>query len=162
MKAILLRAMFAGIIIIVSVACVFVIRPDLFRGETARIIEEAVPASESIDPIAQFRAERQQLRSLQLSELDKMINSESASEETRKLAEEEKFSILSRTETEETIGSILRARGFEGAAACSEDSLITVMIYSAQPTEAEIAVIMDAIASQTKINPQDIKIIPIN
>ena len=158
----LLRVMFAGIIIIISVSCIYVLRPDLFRGETARKTENTFAVAAPSDPILQFRTERQQLRSLQITELDEMINSDSVSPEVKRLAEEEKLSVLKRAETEESIGGVLRARGFKGAAVCSEDDLLTVMIYSLQPTESEISVIMDTISSITETGPENIKIIPIN
>lgn len=162
MKAILLKGLYAAMIIVISVACVAVIRPDLFRGELARKSPEAETVAAVYDPITQFRMERDQLRSMQISELDDMINSENTTEDMRKMAEEEKLSIIRRMEIEETIGSILSAEGFQGAAACADGDMITILIYSAAPTQAEIASITEQTLAISEISAENIKIIPIN
>lgn len=162
MKAILMKGLYAGMVIVISVACVAVIRPDLFRGELARPAPEAETVTAVYDPITQFRMERDQLRSMQLSELDDMINSENTTDDMRKMAEEEKLAIIRRMEIEETIGSILSAEGFQGAAACSDGGMITILIYSDAPTQSEIASITEQTLAISEISPENIKIIPIN
>jgi len=99
---------------------------------------------------------------MQLAELDDMLNSPSTSAEMLKMAEDEKLAVLKRTEIEETVGSILRAIGFEGAAACFESGCVTVMIYADEPTVEEVARITELILDSVDVSAGDIKIIPIN
>ena len=163
MKNILMRIAYAAAAIALSVGCIAALRPDLFGLKDNTPHEEATAAAAPVtDPIAQFRQEREQLRSLQLSELDDMINSESTSPEMARMAEEEKLDVLRRYEIEETIAGILRAQGFVGAATCAEDDCVSVLIYADEPTQAQVAAITELVVAHTGVDAANIKIIPIN
>ena len=160
MRVILLRISYAVVAIAMVVCSLAAVRPDLFgiTKETAVQSTAIVPS----DPLAEFEQEREQMRSMQLSQLDDMINSENTSPDTAKLAEEEKLAILNRYETEQTISGILRIMGYNGAVACAENDGVTILIKGDQPGESQIAAITETILAQTDVQAGNIKIIPIN
>lgn len=162
MKKLFMRIAYAAAVITLAAACIAAIHPEFFGIETGAKETAPVSAAAAEDPIMQFRQEREQLRSLQLSELDDMINSEKTSPEIARMAQEEKLNIIRRCEIEETIGGILRAQGFHGAAACAEDDCVSVIIYSDAPDAAQVAAITELVVAQSGVETGNIKIIPIN
>ena len=161
MKFTVLRVTYAIVAVGLAVCCLAAIRPEVFGISRQEEPAPAMAVSAS-DPITQFRQEREQLRSLQLSQLDEMIHSPDTSEDMAHMAEEEKLAILRRYEVEETISGILRAQGFAGAAACAEGECVSVLIYGSEPNQAQVAAITELVVSQAGVSAGNIKIIPIN
>ena len=114
------------------------------------------------DALKEFILEHEQLRSLQLYELDEIINSEKSSEEMIAAAQKEKMEIVRRLETESTISGILQARGYNDAAVAAGDDYVNIMVRALQAEARDIARILELVISQTDVSADNIKIIPVN
>lgn len=126
--------------------------------------DSAAPVSAAVipDPLKQFILEQEQLRSMQISQLDDIINSDRSSEELISSAQRKKMDIAAKTEAEQTIAGILRARGYTDAAASVNEGYAVIMVRAQQAEKNDIARITELVTSQTDITAQNIKIIPIN
>jgi len=112
--------------------------------------------------LRRFILEHEQLRSMQLSGLDDIINSERSSQEMIDLAQKEKMEILRRLETEGTIAGILHARGYTDAAVTANDECVNIMVRALQAQAQDTARILELVISQTDVDAENIKIIPVN
>ena len=148
-----------GLVIMITAMAVFAPREEK-NADTAE--EVAVAAYVEPDALVQFCTEQEQLRSMQLSQLDDIINSEKSSQELIDRAQAEKIDITERMEQEQLVAGILRARGYTNAAAVVGDDHITIMVRAGQLGETDAARITELVLSQSGIAAENIKIIPIN
>lgn len=114
------------------------------------------------DALKQFVTEQEQLRSMQLTQLDEIINSEKSSGEIVDSAMREKLKIIEKTETEQLTAGILRARGYTDAAVTAGDGYVTVMIRAEELSQSDVSRITSLIIERTDTCAENIKIIPIN
>lgn len=117
---------------------------------------------EITDPLSEFVLQQEQLRSMQLSELDRIISSEDSPQEIREAANREKLELIEKLEMEQTVSGILRARGYRDAACSAGDGYVTVLVRSSQLSETDAARITELVISSGGPDPGNIKIIPIN
>jgi len=161
MKRNLLRIVYAVIVVGLAVCCVAAVRPDLFGiGDGSEVA--ATDETEAVDALSAFVLEREQLRSMQVSQLDDIINAPASSQELIDSAQSQKLEIVRRMEIEQTIAGILKARGYADAAVAASADNVSVMIKADALTEADTAVILDLVLSETDVDAADVKIIPIN
>ena len=146
----------AGITIMIAAMVIFAPSdvPDDMSTPVSAQIEK--------DPLAQFILEQEQLRSMQLMQLDEIINSDKTTQELIDRAQAQKLDIVARMETETTISGILRARGYRDAAAAYSGEFITIMVRADQAEKTDIARITELVTGQTDLKAENIKIIPIN
>lgn len=162
MKRNLLRLTYAVIIVGLAVCCVAAVRPDLFgiagMDKTVMSSDEAT----SVDALAVFVLEREQLRSMQISQLDEIINAPASQQTLIDAAQEEKLEIVRRMEIEQTIAGILKLRGYEDAAVAASGTSVNVMIRNNEMTDADTAIVLELVLAQTSVEAADVRIIPIN
>lgn len=142
----------------IMIAAMAVFAPEKTTEEPAEYASAAVPP----DPLKEFILEQEQLRSMQIAQLDEIINSEKSSEAIIESAQRQKMDIVDRMEKEQTISGILRARGYTDAAASVSDGYAVIMVRASQAEQADIARITELVTGKTDIKTQNIKIIPIN
>ena len=169
MKRVWLRATYVLIALGLAVCCLAAVRPDLFGIGKDEAPASGADAGENVtgtveveDALAQFVLEREQLRSMQITQLDEIIHSTESSQEIIDSAQTERIEILRRMEIEETVSGILKARGYLGAAVSASEDTVSVMIRKTEITDADVAVIMELVMSETDVDPADVKIIPVN
>ena len=93
--------------------------------------------------------------------LDAIIASSSSSAEAKQSAEEKKAEILATIESELTLESLIKAKGFDDVIVTTAASNINVVVQSAELTSTEVAQIVDVIQNQTDYTLDNIKIIPL-
>ena len=150
-----------------TAVCTLALAPKIYKSkfdgsgeETA--VQTSAAVSEGKDRLKEFLLEQEQLRSMQISELEEIINSEESSRELVDSAQTQKMEVLKKLETEKTIAGILQTRGYTDAVVTAGAESINVLISSLQAEEDDIARIRELIISQTDIGAENIKIIPIN
>lgn len=148
----------AGIAIIVVA---MVIYTALDEKETGAYTEMRQTSAHT-DPLKQFNTEQEQLRSMQIAQLDEIINSDKSSEAIIESAQNEKLKIVERMETEQLTAGILRARGYTDAAVTTGDGYVTVMVHAGELSASDTARITTLVTERTGIGAENIKIIPIN
>ncbi len=104
---------------------------------------------------------REQDRADELKYLDSLINDEKTDAETLKTAKEQKLTIATSMEKELAMESLLKAQGFDKAAALYAPGAVSIMIGKAELTDAEVAKILDIARTQTGEKAEKIKIIPV-
>lgn len=148
----------AGIAIIIAVMAGYsLIRPNRNTDST---VSTAADVPE--DPLRQYILEQEQLRSMQISQLDDIINSDRSSPEIIDSAQRQKFEIVEKIDTEQLTAGMLRARGYTDAAVTAGDGYVTVMVRAEELSKSDAARITQLITERTGIGAENIKIIPIN
>lgn len=147
-----------------AVCCLAVVRPGLFqkKGET-----ESPPAQEEAvalqkDPLEAYALEKQQLRSMQLSQLDEMISAADTPAETADQARRQKLSLMECMEKEMNLAAELQARGYEDALITISQKSVSVMIRNFSGLAQDVSRVKEAVMAQTQCAAEEIKIIPIN
>ena len=121
----------------------------------------AVAAVESTDEIEKFRTERQQLRQMQLSQLNEIIFSEDSEAEIVAMAQRRQLELMSWSEQETTLEGVLALRGFKDALVTVHTDSVNVMIRAETITQQESSVILELVMRETGISGGNVKIIPI-
>ncbi|HIU34798.1 MAG TPA: SpoIIIAH-like family protein [Candidatus Pullichristensenella excrementigallinarum] len=150
----------SGILMAVMAA---VALPELQRPpavETAA--QNPTQAPEEEDPLKQFRLEREQLRAMQLAQLNDIIYGEKTDEETRAMAQRQLLELTDWMEKEVTIEGVLRSRGFEDALATVHTDSVNVLVRCESITQQQTAVILDLVLAETGVSGGNVKLIPIN
>jgi len=131
-------------------------------------LEQTVPVSEVVsllpdtDPITEFRTEREQLRQMQISQLNEIIHGGNASEEIISLAQRNLLEIMRWRELETTLEGVLSLRSFQDVVVTVHTESVNVMVRSEILSEQECTVILELVTRETGISAGNVKIIPIN
>jgi len=80
-----------------------------------------------VDPLAEFRLERERLRSRQMDLLQAIVADAAASEERRRDAQQRLLALWEAEAREAQIENLLRAQGFEAVAVVSESGAYVVV-----------------------------------
>lgn len=124
--------------------------------------DQIVTAQAEADPIDAFRTEREQLRQMQMAQIDELIHSENADAEVIRMAQTRLLERLDDQEKETTIEGVLRARGFKDAIATVHSDSVNVLVRTESLSRQETAVILELVVRETGISGGNVKIIPIN
>ena len=146
--------------------CTLAVAPSVFNSReektnTVTVFSENTEYVSETERLKEFILEHEQLRSMQLNELDEIINSDKSSAEIIDAAQSKKMEILNLLETESTIAGILQSRGYRDAAVAAGGGYINVMISGIQAELTDVARIKELIITQTDVGTDNIKIIPI-
>jgi stage III sporulation protein AH len=130
--------------------------------ENTQITMNTTAVAGVVDPVERFRAERQQLRQMQISQLNDLIYGGTASEEIVLLAQKRLLELMDWTEKETTIEGVLSIRDFKDVVATVHEDSINILIRSDALTKQQTAVILDLVMRETGFSGGNVKIIPIN
>lgn len=108
-----------------------------------------------------YRTDRQTTRDQEVAYYDAIIASETTSAENKALAEEKRLEIISQMEKELAMESLIKAKGFEDVIVTNTTESVNVVVKSAELQAAEVAQIVDVVQEQTKLDIDNIKIIPV-
>lgn len=122
----------------------------------------ALETSAVVDPIVQFRTERQQLRQMQIEQLNEIVYGGSADAEMVAMARQRQMELMEWSEQELTLEGVLRLREFEDVLVTVHTDSVNVMVRSDALTREQTAVILELVMRETGISGGNVKIIPIN
>lgn len=128
-----------------------------------RAVRVQAPASSApaADPIDAFLLERQQLRQMQIAQLNDLIEANAAEPEIVLRAQRQLMETLSNQEKETTIEGVLRMRGFSSAVATVHTDSVNVLVRAESLSQKETAVILELVLRETGVSGGNVKIIPI-
>lgn len=149
----------SGILMAVMAA---VALPELQRPPAVQTVAQSPTQAPEEDPLEQFRLEREQLRAMQLAQLNDIIYGEKTDEETRAMAQRQLLELTDWMEKEVTIEGVLRSRGFEDALATVHTDSVNVLVRCEAMTQQQTAVILDLVLAETGVSGGNVKLIPIN
>lgn len=126
------------------------------------VAAQTAASEAAVDPIEQFRTERQQLRQRQISQLNDLIHSENAESEIVAMAQRQLLELTTRQEQECTIENVLRLRSFEDAVATVHADSVNILVRADSLNRQQTAVILELATRETGISGGNVKIIPLN
>lgn len=132
-----------------------------------RDAQEAVTASApavgpTADSMEAFRTERQQLRQMQLSQLNEIVYAENSSDEIVTRARARQMELMEWAEQEQTLEGVLSVRGFEDVLATVHGDSVNVLVRTDALTREQTAVILELVTRETGVSGGNVKIIPVN
>ena len=141
---------------------------SLDENETGEAVEETtlqpgeavMTSSKLTDFIIQARIDREQIRSKNKETLLKVINDETVSEKEKTSAVEAMVEITKSSELENTIETLLEAKGFSNVIVTLSDSQVDVIIDEQEITDQKRAQIQETIKRKTDISADKIVITP--
>lgn len=110
---------------------------------------------------ADYRTSRVTTRNQEIDYLNAIIASESATDESKKIAEEKKIEIVKTMESELVMEGLIKTAGFSEALVTSTSSNINVIVKSNQLESAQVSQIVSIIKEQTGKDIDNIKIFPV-
>lgn len=141
---------------------------SLEENETGEAVEETtlqpgeavMTSSKLTDFIIQARIDREQIRSKNKETLLKVINDETVSEKEKTSAVEAMVEITKSSELENTIETLLEAKGFSNVIVTLSDNQVDVIIDEQEITDQKRAQIEETIKRKTDISADKIVITP--
>ena len=141
---------------------------SLDENETGEAVEETtlqpgeavMTSSKLTDFIIQARIDRAQIRSKNKETLLKVINDETVSEKEKTSAVEAMVEITKSSELENTIETLLEAKGFSNVIVTLSDNQVDVIIDEQEITDQKRAQIEETIKRKTDISADKIVITP--
>lgn len=115
----------------------------------------------SVDPMDQFRLEREQLRARQEAQLNDIIHSDGSDAQIVAEAQRQLLDMLEQTRVENVLEGVLRSRGYEDAIASVSANSANVLVRSEALTQQQTAVILDLVLRETGLTGGNVKIIPV-
>lgn len=155
------RRAIAAIGILSMVLTSFFLGRALVFREPAVQARAAVSAAPEANPIDAFLLERQQMRQMQITQLNELIASDDTEREIVLRAQRQLLETLSSQEKETTIEGVLRMRGYSGAVATVHEDSVNVLVRAESLSQSETAVILELVLRETGISGGNVKIIPI-
>lgn len=138
------------------------------ENETGEVVEETtlqpgeavMTSSKLTDFIIQARIDREQIRSKNKETLLKVINDETVSEKEKTSAVEAMVEITKSSELENTIETLLEAKGFSNVIVTLSDNQVDIIIDEQEITDQKRAQIEETIKRKTDISADKIVITP--
>ena len=133
-----------------------------------RIVSDAPSATPSSTPsgtaeqtFADIAAQRDAQRAQELAMLEDIIADPASDASILTQAQAQKLSLIERTERENTLETLLRsACGFAQSIVYATGSSVTVIVESAELTDAQLTQMLDLTVGETGLAPENIKILP--
>lgn len=110
---------------------------------------------------ADYRTSRVTTRNQEIDYLNAIIASDSATDESKKIAEEKKIELVKTMESELVMEGLIKAAGFSEALVTSTSSNINVIVKSTQLEATQVSQIVSIIKEQTGMDIDNIKIFPV-
>ncbi len=157
----------AGLFALAALAVAFtVVFPNFFAPQGApppasQVLTGTYAQAVQADPLERFRLEREQVRKVEVAQLNALIADDGADKDLRDGARRQLLNLTAHMEQEVTLEGVLTARGFEGALATVHSDSVNVLVKAASLTRAESAAILELTLRETGQKGENIKIIPV-
>lgn len=112
--------------------------------------------------VAAFAADRNAVRSGEISALLAITSDESASDGVRETARLRLMDLYERMEAEAVVAEVLAARGYESPVVTVHGNSVNVVVRTDSLTKEEAGVILELVVRETGVDGGNIKLIPIN
>lgn len=135
---------------------------DAELGNAKYVANTAVVEKEKEDYFTQARKERKENREEQIDIIKDTLNSSKSSDADKQKSKESVAVITERMEKENSIETLIKAKGFKDVIAVVTDEGCNVIVKkSKELTDSETVQIIDIVSSSTKINLENIKIVTV-
>lgn len=135
---------------------------SLFKEPAPTAVQPTISEVQSSDPMESFRTERQQLRQMQIAQLNELIYGERTDDELVALSQRKLMDLMDWSEQETTLEGVLQTRGFKDALVTVHTDSVNVIVRADSLNRQQTAVILELVMRETGISGGNVKIIPIN
>ncbi|MEA5059335.1 MAG: SpoIIIAH-like family protein [Clostridia bacterium] len=128
-------------------------------GENSKeTAETAIEQDAGTNYFESFRNERDAVRTTEIQYLDEVIAASASDAETLSDAQTQKLALVENMETEFTVESLLKAKGFSDAAVTFHKGSVNVVVDCEELTQEKVAQILDIVKRETGEGADNIKI----
>jgi stage III sporulation protein AH len=125
-------------------------------------VEEGVETSAANLATASFfiqsRLDREKNRSFYIETLNGIVTDQNTDAGIKEMAQTEMLSLITKSETETIIESLIKAKGFKDALVIMGEDSVNIIVNSEKLTQAQVAQIKDIVSREAKVDIDNIKI----
>lgn len=123
--------------------------------------DEVITTSTNVDYFETAKSDRNNSRDDSIKKIKETINNVKVTEQEKKEALENLNKISERMESENSIETLIKAKGFKDALAVISDENINIIVKSEKLSSAQSVQIQDIVTSQINVELEKIKIITV-
>lgn len=121
--------------------------------------EENGGTEQTVSSFADFRTERERVRTQELTSIDSIINNENTDTQTLAEAQKMKLELTDTMEKELLIEGLLKAKGFEDAVITISDTAVNVIVKQKDLTKQQVAQVLEIVLREAgDISAENVKI----
>ena len=114
---------------------------------------------QTVSSFADFRTERERVRTQELTSIDSIINNENTDTQTLAEAQKMKLELTDTMEKELLIEGLLKAKGFEDAVITISDTAVNVIVKQQDLTKQQVAQVLEIVLREAgDISAENVKI----
>ena len=114
---------------------------------------------QTVSSFADFRTERERVRTQELTSIDSIINNENTDTQTLAEAQKMKLELTDTMEKELLIEGLLKANGFEDAVITISDTAVNVIVKQKDLTKQQVAQVLEIVLREAgDISAENVKI----
>ena len=114
---------------------------------------------QTVSSFAEFRTERERVRTQELTSIDSIINNENTDTQTLAEAQKMKLELTDTMEKELLIEGLLKAKGFEDAVITISDTAVNVIVKQKDLTKQQVAQVLEIVLREAgDISAENVKI----
>ena len=114
---------------------------------------------QTVSSFADFRTERERVRTQELTSIDSIINNENTDTQTLAEAQKMKLELTDTMEKELLIEGLLKAKGFEDAVITISDTAVNVIVKQKDLTKQQVAQVLAIVLREAgDISAENVKI----
>lgn len=114
---------------------------------------------QTVSSFADFRTERERVRTQELTSIDSIINNENTDTQTLAEAQKMKLELTDTMEKEQLIEGLLKAKGFEDAVITISDAAVNVIVKQKDLTKQQVAQVLEIVLREAgDISAENVKI----
>ena len=114
---------------------------------------------QTVSSFADFRTERERVRTQELTSIDSIINNENTDTQTLAEAQKMKLELTDTMEKELLIEGLLKATGFEDAVITISDTAVNVIVKQKDLTKQQVAQVLEIVLREAgDISAENVKI----
>lgn len=114
---------------------------------------------QTVSSFADFRTERERVRTQELTSIDSIINNENTDTQTLAEAQKMKLELTDTMEKELLIEGLLKAKGFEDAVITISDTAVNVIVKQKDLTKQQVAQVLEIVLREAEdISAENVKI----
>ncbi len=114
---------------------------------------------QTVSSFADFRTERERVRTQEITSIDSIINNENTDTQTLAEAQKMKLELTDTMEKELLIEGLLKAKGFEDAVITISDTAVNVIVKQKDLTKQQVAQVLEIVLREAgDISAENVKI----
>ena len=114
---------------------------------------------QTVSSFADFRTERERVRTQELTSIDSIINNENTDTQTLAEAQKMKLELTDTMEKELLIEGLLKVKGFEDAVITISDAAVNVIVKQKDLTKQQVAQVLEIVLREAgDISAENVKI----